>query len=717
MSSEAGFDFWMDLQEEDTSGKNPEPFHTVNTKNDEDILEWLNEAYEEGIQRMRPRTNRMIRNLAQYRGIHYWSQDRGGDFRNDEGAEIDTEKIIANELYELVELRVAKMTRFKPATVPVPATNEQQDKSATEVVKAVLETISYQNDKDSLMSKAQRYAQIFGEQPILITWNKHKGHIHPQWLKDKKRFKDKKKRIKDKNGEREYHPEKPTRIGDIEYSLPLPWQIIYDFKDSPSDVEWIIHYDYEHVENVRKDYPNIRPDLIESVEKASSFDVGSLAARKLTNHVLVMRLYCRSNRFLEKGFHAVCTPNIVLEKGPLPYNRVDASEWGNLPIERLTDVDIPGVLYPVSTFQIFGNLQNTINKLYTLANRNLMLVGHPKMMVPDSANVNFEDLGNDATVVEYSGDVPPQLITGNVIGTEIFAFIGQLTEKLQALGGTHPVSTGSPPPGIKAGIAIRLLEDIENQRSTNVIKKHNNLVVALDKKTLAVVGKYYKEDDGRMTNIVGRDKTYLVDSFDASVLNRPYDIRIQQTSSLPQSPAARTQTIIDLMQVEGFRQILPDEQWADLLDLAAPGKFYTTARAAVVTAEWENEEFIQNRVPPEPREGEKLDVHWRVHATFYQQRGFLDLSDKQKEDFKDHLLTTEFLMWRHMQENPTFAQTVLALKDFPLLFKQPQPVIPTPNAQPQTGNQPPPTSLQPVPPAPEEALTVGQTPGDQALQN
>lgn len=647
------FDFWVEDTEQELQGEPIKPLWSINYKNQEELLKWLDNAFTTLNERQRTRVHQMIKNLALYKGIQYWSQDRYASFKGQKKEEIDTVKVIVNELYELTEQRVAKLTRYKPAVTPIPATNEQSDKASAKVVKEVLDTISYINDIDSLLIQAQRNCSFFGEQPILVNWDKSRGRI-VSWNDDRT----------------------PNYEGDVSFCLPLPWQVLYQPVMNREDCEWIIYTHYEHIEKVKKDYPK-KAKYIEATEGANDFDIESLSTQDLRDHVRIFELWHRSNKYMPQGLYFKATDTVLLEKPrDIEYDRLDSSTWGNLPVELLTCIDIPGHFHGVSNYQIFAPLQSIINKAWTMANRNLMLVGHPKFLVEKNAEVNFESLGNDATIVEYQGPVPPQLVTASTLGPEIFAFIEKLSQRMQMLAGTHPVSTGSPPPGIKAGIAIRLLEDIENQRASNDIKKHNQLIVDLFRKALAVVGRFYKEEDNRLVNILGRDKEYLIESFEVSALNKPYDIRVEQSSSLPQTPAARIQTIMDLMQIPGFRQLLPDEQWADMLDLATPGKFYDAARAAVSMAEWENEEFVQGRISPEPREGEDLLVHWRIHSIFYQTKGFTQLSSKTQEDFKDHLRATEYLMWLHMTQNPMFAQQIMTLRNWPMLYVQPQGIIP-----------------------------------------
>lgn len=687
------YDPFSELDDQEVESTPLKPLHSIDFKNQKDVLEWLSQNFKAGIKASVSRTQQQIKNLALFKGIHYWSQDVKGDFVDDEGVELDTQKIVCNALYELTEARVSKMTRFKPTTVPVPATNEQKDKAGTEVVKAVLETIAYENDKDALLTRTERQATIFGEQDILILWDKQKG----PWKGRK------------------------APVGDISFILPLPWQIIKDLSPTaPEAVQWIIYWRYEHVDKVRKDYLEVKKDLIQPSENANYFSVSDLGMRKLADHVLVMEVWGRASTYYDEeftnGVHFVATNEVLLllpEANPYPLT--SSSRWGNLPIETLTDIDIPGQLHGYSSYQIFGNLNHTINKIYTMANRNLLLMGHPKYMVPSNADVNFEDLGNDATIVTYQGPTPPQLVVAGVIHPEVFKFAELLETKIQTLGGQHPVSTGQPPPGIKAGIAIRLLEDIENQRSTNTIKKHNQLVVDLDRKTLSVVGKFYKNSEERLINIVGRDKGYLRDTFDALILSRPYDIRIQQSSSLPQQPAARVQTIMDLLQIPGIKEMMPNEEWMDMLDLAAPGKFFDAARAAVTVAEWENEEFVSKRIPPEPRMGEHLEVHWRIHSIFYQTRGFMELEEASRHEFELHVLATEYLMWLHAQQNPTFAQQLMTLQNWPMFFSQPQVALPVDQQKPSVAPPQRAPNLPTSEPTAENVLNPTPPPTNQQL--
>jgi len=395
-----------------------------------------------------------------------------------------------------------------------------------------------------------------------------------------------------------------------------------------------------------------------------------------------MELWARSSKYLPEGLYVKATPDVILD-GPLgnPYPIQDGSEWGNLPLERLTDIELDGVFHGYSSFQILAPINYTLNQMWSATKSNFLQAGHVKVFVPNQGKVNISSLGNDRTVVRYNAPFKPEFGTTQTVPPETFTLLEALSSKFGQLSGVQPISKGDIPSNVRSGRAIRLLEELESLRATDVVKKSERLIVALHKKTLAVIGKFYQVDEKRLVNILGRDKQYKIDSFKASVLSKPYDIRVLPSSNLPQTPGARIAAVAELFQIPDFKQLLPIEQWADMLDLGEPGRFYDAAKAAVQKAEWENEEYVQGRIPPEPTDVDNHLVHWKTHNALIESRAFLELSPSVQESLVLDQQTHEMLMLDLAETNPAYQQELLLLKGFPK-FYTPMPVTsPSPSPQ------------------------------------
>jgi hypothetical protein len=346
--------------------------------------------------------------------------------------------------------------------------------------------------------------------------------------------------------------------------------------------------------------------------------------------------------------------------------------------------------------------------------RNIVLASHPKWMVP-AGSVALDRLGNDMTIVQYKGPQPPVLATAPTVPGDVFSFREKLKEEFQQISGVFGVSRGEPPPGIKAGVALQFLSEQESERYNELVLKYNDMIVGIARMTLAVCGDYYDESDERMIRVIGKNNEWMTKFFDVAYLEKDYDVRVQNSSALPRSVAARTQTLLDLN--ERFPDQFTGEQVIDLLDLAQADKFIDAATVAVRAAQAENEELL--RAEPDavdegmlsPREYENHILHWREHTRAVQEYSFKFQTPPEAQDrLINHIRAHEMMMMDQSALNPLFAQELQKLALFPMFFKASPPVV-EPMVPPEAmamGQDAMGTPVQPMPEVPVNPALGGE---------
>jgi hypothetical protein len=695
------------------------PLWAIKPKED-NILEWVDNSHNVLFSATREYVNKQIQNLALYKGIHYWSQDRNTDFRRPGSGRMtrDGKRIIVNDAKRLIDQKVAKVVQFMPTTMPVPASNEFSDRTAAKVAKEVLKHIAATKGKEAIFRDCCRRAFIFGEGVCLTLWNDEVGGYNEKFSK----FLAKYRKANDKYPSDSeivkagFESDSDIFLGDIDYPLPLPWEITYDPKRCPEEVEWVRWSRHVPFEWLKRKFPKALKSMQDMEEPIKTINVESLEVDTLSNHVLFHTTWHRSNANLKAGMVINSIPGLILDFDESPYPEMHEGEWGNLPIERITDIDIDGHLRGHSTLTVITNLMHTRNKHLTSINRNLSLAGSPKVFIHSQSKIAYDSLSDDRqTIVEWSGQVAPHVMTLTSLPPEVFMFVENLGKEMESLAGIHPISTGSPPPGIKAGVALRLLDELENRNDAPIIKKASAFVQGIDRKTLRICGKFYNEDDNRLIKILGKDKQYIIENFDVTALSRITDVHTEQVSQASRSPASRVQNIIDMLQVAPqLAQSEPTKgQILAALEFANPDELIDPATAAVYAADAENESFSAGKDVDEPRPGEDLITHWNKHLAFYQTRAYKMLPERIRESFYDHLLATEYLMWEQSIKSPAFGQRLMMLPQYPALFHMPPQIgapLPPPEQKPQQQSQTP-NNINP----PSSVLTPAEPLGNDQL--
>lgn len=655
------------------------PLYSLNLddpRNEKEVLAWLSSELGYLEQENESRIRVMRRNLALYKGIQYQEtetrlndRDRGQD-----RAQV-IRKIVCNHLYDLTKNRGSRLIKFRPAVAILPTNDELGDKVAAKVTKQLLDHIWYESDfEGKIQTQLVTNALVMGESYLFVLWNEDKGDLNPAWVKASKEHGGKVP-VLDENGNETKDPqgntvyvERPVRTGDVEYQVVLASEVLLQKKKAFVDVNYCFTRELVSTQELRQLYPD-KASKIKDMDDGQVYDYEKMELRPARGEQMVFTFWHKRSSMMDKGRKIVFLKDVILENTESPFSH------DQLPFIRFTDIDYPGELYGVSFFENIKQLTGTYNNLTNMLLRNIVLASHPKWMVP-AGSVSLDRLGNDITIVQYKGPTPPVLATAPTVPGDVFNFREKIKEEFQQISGVFGVSRGEPPPGIKAGVALQFLSEQESERYNELVLKYNDLILNIAKMTLAVCGDYYDESDERMIRVIGKDNAWMTKFFDVAYLEKDYDIRIQNTSALPRSIAARTQTLLDLN--ERFPNQFTGEQVIDLLDLGQSEKFIDAATTAVRTAQAENEELLKDgkEAMPEaqlaPQEFENHIVHWREHTRTVQEYSFKFQTPKEiQARMINHITAHEMLMLDVAAKNPKFAQELSTLALFPMFFVAP----------------------------------------------
>lgn len=647
------------------------------------------------------------RNLALYKGIQYQELETRLDGR-DRGADRATyiRKIVANHLYDLTKNRASRLIKYRPAVAVLPTNDEFEDKVAAKMSKYLLDHIWYVEDFEGRVQlELATFAMVMGESYLFILWDESKGDLNPAYVEASKKHKgkvpllDEHGRQVEDNGKPVY-VDRPVRVGDVQYKIVLSDQVFLQDKQAIKDVDYCITKEAISTDLLRLRYPDKAGSIKD--RDVQIYDYTRMEERPARRECYVYTLWHRRSEQMDKGRKIVFTDDCILENTQYPFSH------DRLPFVRFTDVEFPGQLYANSFYETIKPLTSAYNNLTNLIMRNLLLVSHPKWMVP-AGSVALDRLGNDVTIVQYKGPQPPTLAVAQTTPPEVYNFRDKLKEEFQQISGVFGVSRGEPPAGIKAGVALQFLSEQESERYNELVLKWNETIKAIAQMTLAVAGDYYDESDERMIRVIGKNNDYMTEFFDVAALEKDYDVRVQNTSALPRSVAARTQTLLDLN--ERFPDQFTGEQVIDMLDLAQSDKFTDSATVAIRAAEAETERLLDeatlNQITIDPKDYENHLLHWRVHTKAVQQYSFkFSTPLAQQQALEDHILAHEMLMVEKAKTNPLFAKKLEQLDLFPMFYKLPLPPIqPMQAMAPQAAPMAPPPSGM-MPPQP-----FGQPPG------
>lgn len=699
------------------SGKEISPLWALaDINNEKDVETWFDNAvlgcqafYRDYFQIQRD-------NLLLYKGIQWLSAERSANrlFDKQGGTNTRNPRIVLNQLADFTTQWVSRLTRYRPAVAIYPARAAQEDADDAKVAKNVLDHIWYEQGIDHHLQEFARQMKIFGEAYMWILWNSKKGPVHPDW--EQAAIQGKQVPILDtagnpvKNAKGEpMMMDKTQHVGDIDYIVEAPWHVFDMPCRNRRDIDWSIRWYIQDIELVKAQYPDKADDIkggssIDDICYGYGADIG-----QLKNQVVVYELYHRSHEFMEKGRFIKRVKGCILENTDLPY------EHGKIPYIYMPDIEVPDQIRGMSFFQQLFPVQHQINAVCSLIYKSVVLYAHPKMVIQDGS-CDMQQLLNESTVVSFSGGVPPSLLTQSSVAPELFTFLDFLMRDAEKRSGVFTMSRGEAPSGVRAAKALRVLEEQEDKRAYITAVKYNNIgLVENARMTISVAGTYYDDSDGRLLQIVGKDNEYQILNFKAANLSKPYHFRVENTTALSQSPAARIDEIAEISQMQFTpNSLMSREQVIQLMDLTASEQFKDIITRATKCALSENDDFHAGRPVSPPTETEDLITHWKIHVQAFQSREYKELMPPELKALQEqHLYVTEYLMHEKAfgltdsmgmpmrMPNITFQQKLmLECPDFPMLLQSPPPVMPMmpPGGAPMgapgaMGGGPPPTGL------------------------
>lgn len=677
----------FDNVDEASVARPDKPIWKLLTENapDDELHKWLmaEKSWLESENRERFRT--VHRNLSRYKGLQYLSQELRQVTRDNTSEELAArriQKIVANHVYDLVQNGIARTVKYRPAVAVLPTTDDFEDKTGSKMAKNLLDHLWYVQEFDGLLQpEFHKNVRVMGECYLGIVWDENAGDAveGSDKIEESLAKGEKKVTLTDKEGKPELGDDgkpiivdRPIKNGDVVYEVWLTLDVLLDRKRRWKQVDYMFRREILDVYEARLRFPGNDEKLSEE-QNALEYDFEAMAMKSQKGKVVLWHFYHRHTIGLCKGANIVFSSKGIVKKNKkgLGYDH------GKLPCTRLTDIEIPGELHGHSGIETVAGLIGAYNNLTNATIENLVMCGRPKWAFP-AGSVRRETLGNAITMVEFKGPVAPTLLSMNPTPPEVYKLRAELREEFRQIYGIFGVSRGEPPPGIKAGVALQFLSEQENERGNEGVLKSNEWIKQTAIMTLAVAGQNYEKDDKRLIQILGKNNKWQSAFFDVASLQNDYDVRIQNSSALPQSKPARTQTLFDLN--ERFPDQVSGEQVLEMLDMSQEEKFYDTTTRSVRAAQAENEQIIegpQGTPINDPMEYEDHIQHWKEHVGRMREWDFKNQTPEERQNLMiDHVRATELLMSENAKLNPEYMKAVMALPGFPAVYK---PEIAPPN--------------------------------------
>lgn len=649
------------------SGEGITPYFVVAKKSQKDKHQWLLHALNVLTKNNKQKVATINDNYRFYTGrVFTDSQARYTEYDSDYDMEtrMKNEKLYVNYIKTYVKEQVNRLLEIKPNVEILPVHNEFDDKMGAKAAKIILDTIWYDRNFDKVTREVTTRAKIAGEHYLAVLWDPNIGDLHPEFKKAKLNGTKVPKLDEDGNIIPDKFIDEALRVGDVTYRHIDARRLLLEPQDSWDKVSYVIEIDSEYIDVLKKRYPNKASQIKDSFDPVSiectAFSPDTISKLNKEKKTIVLRFWHSVTQFVKDGAQMEATLDCLLSDEELEYTH------GQLPIIRRTDEDIPGELDADSFIESIKGMQIQYYSLTSSIIANQRLFGYPKWFV-QANSVDVNALGNVRNIVVYRG-TKPEVYRPEPTPAEVFNFRASLPAEMKLIGtGT----TSDPTDLLKnqlSGVAMQFYNEQDMKRFNTDLAKQFTFIQDTAKLTLATIAQKYKIEDGRLGRMIGKNNEHMLTQFDRVSLDKPYDVRVTMSTGLPDSKAARIQTIIDLG--AQFETLFTKEQILDALELGDSNKMFDQATVAVKTAESIVEDLIQGNEVADPAEYMNLIILWKVLLTRAQQRDFSELIPEEiRAGYLDYWRAVELLMVEKSQVNPKFAEETMQLSLFPAVFQ------------------------------------------------
>jgi hypothetical protein len=656
-----------------TESTNTVPFQFRDNQNDEEeTLKWLVNDLDTKIRKAESRLRTYRRYWAYYKGVHWqFNSSRGID--GEENTQEKKPRMKVNFVYEMVEGRISQLTENKIAIVAMPQNgDDQKDVNNARSCKILLDAWADKYDMDGLQEEAERIKAVTGTVFHYGYYDFDKGPIHPGMEEVKKKLEatgvksDPQFPILDAKGKKTKKNYKgEVRVGEACLENFGPDQVFLELeKESFEKCNEFTMIEYVHRKELAAEYPKHAADLETATCDDFRYDLDTMEIYKSDNMLRKATFWHKKTKYLPQGAKIVFVNDKILEITAHPLKE------GELPLKVDYDIKVAREPYGRSFISNIEQMQDLYNSIRSGIARDVKVGAMPKWAVP-KGSVKISSLSNEFTIMEYTGAKAPEIIHNPPISDKLLGLEDKLEKQISQHSSLFDISRGIVPTGVTANSALRFLDEQEDRRVAPLKKKRRKRIVEAYRLLVSIMGEYYSADDGRTARILGKANEYLIKSFKQADFTQIYDIKLQQSSSLPDTKTGKISMIVDMNAVTQDDPVFKKEEIVEIMDMANDERFISGATVATRAAQEimdliYDEEFDK---VPEPETYDNNIVHWNVFYKAIQALSFRTRVPKETRKFLITRMTTiEGLMYAQAKKNGKYLQALMTIPEYPLFY-------------------------------------------------
>ncbi len=618
-------------------------------------------------------------------------------------------RLVVNKTRTAIRTEQAKLIANKPIPIVVPATQEVDDASASQVAEQLLKTAFADTKFNSTYRSWIWWGVVCGTSFMKSYWSPNEPDddlMQPA----KPVLGIDGKPLMGENGQP--ITEQVPVVGKIAIERITPFHIYVPdlLAESIEDQPYVIHCMTRSVEACKRDFPKageFKADCkASSTVMESSFIVTKNSEAHLDS-VLVKEVWIKPGAhpdFPKGGVLSVANNKLVqcIENWPWPFKEFPFYKYDGMPTGGFYGDSICVDLIPLNK-----EYNRTKSQMIEIKN----ILGKPKGFYQQgSLNPRMISSEPGQMIPVKPGFTMPVLQPGVEVPASMSVELDRLNSDFDDISGQHEITRGNTPAQVTSGTAIAFLQEQDDSKLTNQVASIEAAVEKLGRHYLKYVATYWNEE--RLVRIVGKDSSFEAIHFKGSSLKGNTDVRVQAGSALPFSKAAKQAqltewgqngwleptTVLEMAGMGGvekaLEEILIDKRQAQRENL----KMATLPDDSPTI----NDPNSQPQFPVNSWDDHEQHIMW--HNNFRKTQEFEQLTEGVKRQFELHVQLHVRAMTEAMQGE------IATLNDPNAPVKDPETGLMVPNPLSQGGQEPP------VGPDGEPASDMSQVQAEQQME-
>lgn len=469
-------------------------------------------------------------NMNFVKGNQYCTLAAGGITAVDKTYDWEQRRVF-NHIAPIVDIRLSKLSRIRPALAVRAASDEEGDRKASELASAILSVVQEECDLDGVMSEATMWSEICGTAFYKIMWNPNGGR-QVGATEDGGAVTD----------------------GGVKVCAVSPFEI-YPASLTEEKVEnqtFLIHAKILPVETIADMYgvELAGRDISEFRQPCSAGKSGVTESKLNTcgNFELVLERYMRSSAANPEGRLTVVAGGKLLYDGVLPYiNGADGARC--YPFVRQISMPSAGSFFGSSVVERLIPLQRAYNAVKNRRHEYLNRISMGTVAVEDGS-VDVDELTDGGlapgkVIIYRQGGTPPEMLTLGNVPDEFWKEEESLLAEFSKISGTGDLSENADSfAGVTSATGLQLILEQDDARLNMAYQSIKRASKNIGRQILRLYRQF--ATDVRLMRYAGKDGHSQLIFFKGSDISGD-DVVLDADTELNMTPAQRRTVIYELM--------------------------------------------------------------------------------------------------------------------------------------------------------------------------